>query len=70
MRECDDLLNDHGGHAMAAGVSVKPGQVDAFRERINKVAKKTINSEMFLSMMVQRQSSSPIMSIGQALRGS
>ncbi|MAJ17505.1 MAG: single-stranded-DNA-specific exonuclease RecJ [Opitutia bacterium TMED67] len=47
MRECDDLLNDHGGHAMAAGVSVKPGQVDAFRERINKVAKKTINSEMF-----------------------
>ena len=47
MRECDDLLNDHGGHAMAAGVSVKPGQVDAFRERINEIAKKTINSEMF-----------------------
>ena len=47
MRECDDLLNDHGGHAMAAGVSVKHGQVDAFRERINEVAKKTINSEMF-----------------------
>ena len=47
MRECDDLLNDHGGHAMAAGVSVKPGQVDAFRERINEVAKKTINAEMF-----------------------
>ena len=47
MRECDDLLNDHGGHAMAAGVSVKPGQVDAFRKRINEVAKKTINSEMF-----------------------
>jgi len=47
MRECDDLLNDHGGHAMAAGVSVKPGRLDAFRERINEVAKKTINSEMF-----------------------
>jgi single-stranded-DNA-specific exonuclease len=47
MRECDDLLNDHGGHAMAAGVSVKPGQVDAFRKRINEVAKKTINAEMF-----------------------
>lgn len=47
MRECDDLLNDHGGHAMAAGVSVKPGQVDAFRKRINEIAKKTINSEMF-----------------------
>ena len=47
MRDCDDLLNDHGGHAMAAGVSVKPGQLDAFRERINEIAKKTISSEMF-----------------------
>ena len=47
MRECDDLLNDHGGHAMAAGVSVKPGRLDAFRKRINEVAKKTINAEMF-----------------------
>ena len=47
MRDCDDLLNDHGGHAMAAGVSVKPSQLDAFRERINEIAKKTISSEMF-----------------------
>ena len=47
MRDCDDLLNDHGGHAMAAGVSVKPGQLDAFRERINEIAKQTISSEMF-----------------------
>ena len=47
MRDCDNLLNDHGGHAMAAGVSVKPGQLDAFRERINEIAKKTISSEMF-----------------------
>ena len=47
MRSCDDLLNDHGGHAMAAGVSVKPGRLDAFRERINEIAKKTITPEMF-----------------------
>ncbi len=47
MRGCDDLLNDHGGHAMAAGVSVKPGRLDAFRERINEIAKKTITPEMF-----------------------
>ena len=32
---------------MAAGVSVKPGQLDAFRERINEIAKQTISSEMF-----------------------
>ena len=47
MRSCDDLLNDHGGHAMAAGVSVKPGRLDAFRERINEIAKKIITPEMF-----------------------
>ncbi|MDP6892684.1 MAG: single-stranded-DNA-specific exonuclease RecJ [Verrucomicrobiota bacterium] len=47
MRDCDDLLNDHGGHAMAAGVSVKPGKLDAFRERINEIAKQSISSEMF-----------------------
>jgi len=47
MRGCDDLLNDHGGHAMAAGVSVKPGRLDAFRERINEIAKKNISSELF-----------------------
>ena len=47
MRSCDDLLNDHGGHAMAAGVSVKPGRLEAFRERINEIAKKTITPEMF-----------------------
>jgi single-stranded-DNA-specific exonuclease len=47
MRGCDDLLNEHGGHAMAAGVSVKPGRLDAFRERINEIAKKTIPPDMF-----------------------
>ena len=47
MRSCDDLLNDHGGHAMAAGVSVKPGRLEAFRERINEIAKKNITPEMF-----------------------
>ncbi|MEC9332300.1 MAG: single-stranded-DNA-specific exonuclease RecJ [Verrucomicrobiota bacterium] len=47
MRDCDDLLNDHGGHAMAAGVSVKPDQLDTFRERINEIAKNSISSEMF-----------------------
>ena len=47
MRGCDDLLNDHGGHAMAAGVSVKPGRLDAFRKRINEIASKIITPDMF-----------------------
>ena len=38
LRECDDLLVHHGGHAMAAGLSIQPDQIDALRERLNKLA--------------------------------
>ena len=37
MRECDDLLVRHGGHAMAAGVTIHPDKLDAFRTRLNEV---------------------------------
>lgn len=33
--KCRDLLEAFGGHPMAAGLSLKEEQVDAFRERIN-----------------------------------
>ncbi len=39
LRECDDLLIDHGGHAMASGLTMEPGKLDAFRERFNQVAR-------------------------------
>ncbi len=39
LRECGDLLVRHGGHAMAAGVTIEPGNVEAFRKRLNAVAK-------------------------------
>ncbi len=32
---CEDLLEKHGGHAMAAGLDIKAGNVEAFRERFN-----------------------------------
>lgn len=38
LRECDDLLDRYGGHAMAAGVSMQPDHLDAFRERLNGIA--------------------------------
>jgi single-stranded-DNA-specific exonuclease len=34
---CDDLLLKHGGHAMAAGFSIKASDIDAFRERLDGV---------------------------------
>src|SRR5919201_5344371 len=35
--ECDDLLRKHGGHAMAAGFSIAPGNIPAFPERPHEV---------------------------------
>ena len=33
---CSDCLEGFGGHALAAGLTIKPENVDAFRERIGK----------------------------------
>jgi single-stranded-DNA-specific exonuclease len=44
LRECDDLLIKHGGHAMAAGVTIHPDQVDAFRTRLNDLARRTLKA--------------------------
>ena len=38
LRECSDLLLRQGGHAMAAGVSLLPANLDAFRARLNQLA--------------------------------
>ena len=45
LRECDDLLVRHGGHAMAAGLTIQPDKLDAFRTRLNDIAKRTLKRE-------------------------
>lgn len=45
LRHCDDLLVRHGGHAMAAGLTVRPGQMDALRTRLNDLARRTLKPE-------------------------
>jgi len=42
LRECSDLLVRHGGHAMAAGLTIHPNQLDAFRARLNEVARRAL----------------------------
>jgi single-stranded-DNA-specific exonuclease len=39
LRECDDLLLRHGGHAMAAGITMDPARLGDFRLRFNELAK-------------------------------
>ncbi len=45
LRECDSLLVRHGGHAMAAGLTIHPDQLEAFRTRLNEVARRTLKRE-------------------------
>ena len=48
LRECDDLLLRHGGHAMAAGLSVVPEKIDLLRERLNEIARRQLKPEDLL----------------------
>ncbi|HXS68839.1 MAG TPA: DHHA1 domain-containing protein, partial [Candidatus Polarisedimenticolia bacterium] len=45
LRECADLLVRHGGHAMAAGLSIASSNLDAFRQRLNDHARRTLKPE-------------------------
>ena len=45
LRECSDLLDRHGGHAMAAGLSIQCEKLDALRVRLNELARKTLKAE-------------------------
>ena len=47
LRQCGDLLLRHGGHAMAAGVTLSPANVDAFRTRLNDLARRALTPEQF-----------------------
>jgi single-stranded-DNA-specific exonuclease len=45
LRECDDLLVHHGGHAMAAGLSVEADKIDLLRQRLNELARRALKPE-------------------------
>jgi len=51
LRECDDLLLRHGGHAMAAGVTIHPDQIDALRTRLNDIARRTLKPDQFQPLL-------------------
>jgi single-stranded-DNA-specific exonuclease len=42
---CHDLLERYGGHHMAAGVTIRRSQLDAFRERLTQVARERLTLE-------------------------
>jgi single-stranded-DNA-specific exonuclease len=45
LRGCDELLLRHGGHAMAAGLTIQSEKVDRLRERLNGLAQAALRPE-------------------------
>jgi len=45
LNQCEDLLMRHGGHAMAAGLSLARDNLDAFRARLNHLAQAALKPE-------------------------
>jgi single-stranded-DNA-specific exonuclease len=45
LRQCDEFLLRHGGHSMAAGVSLDPSNIECFRTRLNEVAHRLLKPE-------------------------
>ena len=44
---CDELLVKYGGHELAAGLTVKRGNLDAFRKKINEYARAHLSADDF-----------------------
>jgi single-stranded-DNA-specific exonuclease len=45
LKECEDLLIKYGGHKYAAGLSIMPDQIPAFRERFKEVSLRHLSRE-------------------------
>jgi single-stranded-DNA-specific exonuclease len=50
--QCDNLLVRHGGHAMAAGLSVQPKNLDALRRRLNELAQRALSREQLQPLLL------------------
>jgi len=45
LKECEDLLLRYGGHKYAAGLTIKPENIENFRERMKTVSKQMLTVE-------------------------
>lgn len=62
LRSCSDLLTKHGGHAMAAGLSMEPSRVDALRERLNHLAGEALTVDQ-MCLEIRLDAALPLRSI-------
>lgn len=63
LRDCDDLLLKHGGHAMAAGISIAPDRIDALRDRLNHIARQSLPPDL-LTPTLRIDATTPLRDLG------
>ena len=51
LEQCGDLLEGYGGHALAAGFTIKTENIDAFRARMEQVVRETTHGEEMVSTL-------------------
>ncbi len=44
-QQCEDLLEEYGGHKFAAGLTILPENVPAFRERLDQISARNLTKE-------------------------
>ena len=44
--QCSDLLENYGGHKYAAGLTLKPGNLEPFKRKFEQIVRETITEEM------------------------
>lgn len=52
LRQCGDLLDRYGGHALAAGLSISLDNLEEFEERINDIAANVLGVEEIMPRLV------------------
>lgn len=63
LRECADLLVRHGGHSMAAGVTILPENLPALRQRLNELARQRISPDE-LTPVLALEAAVPLSALG------
>lgn len=51
LESCSDLLEGFGGHALAAGFTIRGENIDAFRSRINRCVRAAVGKELPVSCL-------------------
>jgi single-stranded-DNA-specific exonuclease len=47
LQQCEDLLEQFGGHEFAAGLTIRPENLQVFKERINEIAAEDLSRQDF-----------------------